>query len=161
MATLRCSGARSPQIFTCVLSFAPEAASASGPGCRARLPAIRLPAWPACHNEPASWRPPRVCMPLSATTTRSAGMSGRNSRIRCGFILNVTRSRLLTPMICAPAATAHCASAALCTSTRQCICRLRARLVNGVTGFHRGWRRLTGWHPRPTRAPRRPGTRRR
>ena len=59
-----------------------------------------------------------VLKPDSATTTTSLGQLGQAaSKVRCGSTFSVVRSRLLTPITCAPAATALSSSRASWTST--------------------------------------------
>ncbi len=57
-------------------------------------------------------------MPDSATMTRSSGTSGRRRLARSRSMVNVFRSRLLTPMIAAPSATARRTSDSSWASTR-------------------------------------------
>ena len=56
-------------------------------------------------------------MPLSATAIRSAGTRASSSQAAATSIRKVSRSRLFTPMIGAPAASAGRAPRAVCTST--------------------------------------------
>src|SRR5712691_2173308 len=89
--------------------------TAAGSVARIRTSPARIASAPASRMRRASAPP---LMPLSATSTRSRGISGRRRSVSLRSTSNVRRSRWLTPITCAPASTAMRASSASCTSTR-------------------------------------------
>src|SRR6266571_3661474 len=89
--------------------------TAAGSVARIRTSPARIASAPAARMRRASAPP---LMPLSATSTRSRGISGRRRSVSVRSTSNVRRSRWLTPITSAPASTATRASSSSWTSTR-------------------------------------------
>src|SRR5712691_3414150 len=89
--------------------------TAAGSFARIRISPARMASAPASRMRRESSRP---LIPLSATSTRSRGISGRRRSVSARSTSNARRSRWLTPITCAPASTATRASPSSCTSTR-------------------------------------------
>ena len=76
---------------------------------------------------------PLLFTPLSLTMILPRGTSGASRSVTARSVLKVRRSRLLMPMISAPAANAVSNSPGSWTSTRHCIHMLMLRASNSLS----------------------------